>query len=779
MSFKTPLKVMFCLSLLIPGVRAGGQQPDTTVSAVERYASLIRALRDFSDNIPQEKVYLHFDNTSYYAGDHIWFKCYVVSPGDNQPRSLSKTLYVELLSPGGEVVDKRTLRIENGQCHGEFRLNHVPFYSGFYEVRAYTRYMLNFGDEVIFSRLLPVYDRPQVSGDFTEKNMLAYDRWGAVDDKFGTSGYIMRREGPRKGDAVNVRFFPEGGHLVQGVPSRIAFEATDRLGNPMDVTGNLEGETSHTFTSSHEGRGVFTYTPGAGDKRIEVIHSGRRYRFDLPKAEPRGIVMQVDNLSQPDSIAITIRKSAETPDGTLGLALLCAGRLNSCHIVDAGGDEVSIDIDKTSLPAGVAQIVLFDEAGRIVCDRLVFIPPREGDKVDIEMAASKPFYMPFEQIELDFSLSDATGSPVGTPFSLAVRDADNELEARGNILTDLLLTSDIKGYVRDPMYYFEGDDPARRTALDQLLMVQAWRRYSWDQMTGLAPLNHEYLPEQGIEVHGTVVTEGLLSDKEVPAPGTQVSLLMTPRDSKEKATPGADSLAIDSLATDSLATDIASEAVDAYTVLGYVDTDSLGRFDFTSNAVGKWNLLFGVTKPGGKRQKNYRVMLDRIFSPVPRAYRYVDLQTDNATAVEADEVTVTEADAKAGAERWTVEEVLDDDALYEKYLREYLDSVKMPRSLLETQHIDPIVVRAKTYEEWLIEDAQQTSMASFDGKQKVDELYDNGEFYQDINSLIASLDRENFRIKNHLGTDYLLYKNGDIVDSEEKIDFKLPLVVVN
>ena len=79
---------------------------------------------------------------------------------------LSKTLFVELLNPGGEIMDKRKLKIENGQCHGEFTLNHLPFYSGFYEVRAYTKYMLNFGEDIIFSRLQPVFNKPKVEGNF-------------------------------------------------------------------------------------------------------------------------------------------------------------------------------------------------------------------------------------------------------------------------------------------------------------------------------------------------------------------------------------------------------------------------------------------------------------------------------------------------------------------------------------------------------------------------------------------------------------------------------------
>lgn len=105
----------------------------------------------------------------YYQGDPIWFQCYVVTPGLNRPTELSKTLYVELLNPGGEIISKRVLPIRNGRCHSSFELTQLPFYSGFYEVRAYTKYMLNFGEEIIFSRVLPVFDKPANPGEYKEK----------------------------------------------------------------------------------------------------------------------------------------------------------------------------------------------------------------------------------------------------------------------------------------------------------------------------------------------------------------------------------------------------------------------------------------------------------------------------------------------------------------------------------------------------------------------------------------------------------------------------------
>jgi len=283
------------------------------------------------------------------------------------------------------------LKIEDGQCHGDFTLNHLPFYSGFYEIRAYTKYMLNFGDELIFSRLLPVFDKPKKEGGFEEKKMLRYGSYGPVGN------FAMKRERPEKGKSINLRFFPEGGNMVQGIPSRIAFEATDENGNPIEITGFVVDDNTKQelcrITTLHEGRGVFAFTPGNRQKAVaEVSSSGRNYRFDLPAALPQGMVMEVDNLSFPDSIGITLRKKSQTPAGMLGLAVLTGGMLRSYAYISFmdDRDEIDFQIDKAQYPSGVSQIVLFDGYGKVLCDRLIFTGSSD-DRLDIKAKTTNRF----------------------------------------------------------------------------------------------------------------------------------------------------------------------------------------------------------------------------------------------------------------------------------------------------------------------------------------------------------------------------------------------------
>ena len=711
-----------------------GQDLDSELSKFNPY---LQALQNFSRNTPQEKVYLHLDNTNYYQGDHIWFKCYVTS-AQHQLSELSKTLYVELLNPGGEIVDKRVLKIENGQCHGDFSLNQLPFYSGFYEVRAYTKYMLNFGDDVIFSRLLPVFDKPKTEGNFDEKAMLSYGRWGS---KSADGRYQMKRERPEKGKAVNLRFYPEGGNLIQGVASRVAFEATDEAGNPIDVTGVvMDGNKLELsrITTLHEGRGIFAYTPtsAAGRRKdvADVEYAGRKYQFDMPAALSQGIVMEVDNLSHSDSIAISLRKSMDTPAEMLGVALLNGGKLQIYCYVWMENSEISFKMHKTWLPSGVSQIVLFNGAGEILCDRLVFTNLNEllnDELLDIRTKTNKPTYRPHELVDMEISVTDKEANPVQTSFSLSVRDGDNEVESNHNILTDLLLMSEIKGYVRNPSYYFEKDDETRRAALDLLLMVQGWRRYSWKQMAEVEPFEQKYLPEQGLETTGNVVRYNTIG-RQMPKPVPEVDvdmLLLQKRDEN-----------------------------DAGSFIETFVTDDQGRFSFVTDVEGRWNMILSVKEK--RNAKKYQIMLDRLFSPEPKRYRYADLQIRIAEKI---------------SEQLNDEESPDDDGLeddYTSFLAAYQDSIAKLGIDEKVHQIEEITIKAKrrTKEQDIFHN-RSTSIAYYDVASEMDDFYDKGKYIgENIHNLLINMN-QNFDVRQGI-IEWMSYKNKPavFVVNHERVD---------
>lgn len=665
---------------------------DSTLTKLMGYAEYANS---FGKMVPQEKVYLHFDNTSYYRGDRIWFACYVVSACDNRPNALSRTLYVELLDPGGVVVDRRTLQIEEGRCHGDFSLTQLPFCSGFYEVRAYTKYMLNFDERGIFSRVLPVFDGPREQGDYEDRSMQRYD-----DNR-----YEMRRPRMERERKVNLRFYPEGGNLVAGVASRVAFEAADEAGQPLEISDGRvigrDGAVRTGFSTLYDGRGAFDYMPAEGDE-AEITVDGREYRFALPAAEPRGVVLRVDNLSSADSVRFSVRKGPGTPSTVLGAAVICGGRLRNFNILEMTDDSaITFALARSRFVGGVARMVLCDAAGRIVADRLFF--SHTGAVADVDVRTDKASYEPYEKVSLTVEGRDASGRPLSAPLSLSVRDGAHDVEGGGSILTDLLLMSEIRGYVRRPWYYFESDDEPHREALDQLLMVQGWSRYDWGVWSGTQPIDLKYAPEQGIEVNGRVIH---FSTKK-PMSDIQLSVLLRKRGEED--------------VPDSLRSPVP---------VGFVDVDSLGRFSFGGNLDGEWSMTFSVTNDRNRR-KYSRILIDRAFSPTPRVYTAAEMQ-------------VTPLDGAAAAGDTSVRRralPIADTVLW----REPGDTTG---DMTERVHrIEEVVVRGEDLsDEARIFRDRSTAVRYYDMPSEMDYLRDEGNLTNDLYEVLSLMD-ENFLVR--------------------------------
>ncbi|ADQ78737.1 hypothetical protein Palpr_0581 [Paludibacter propionicigenes WB4] len=701
------LLLSFCLI-----TQLAAQVNDTTLNKLTRYLSVIN---HFSRNLPQEKVYVHMDNTCYYQGDDIWFSCYLVNSGQHQAGQLSKTLYVELLNPGGEVVETQILKVENSRCHGNFSLNKLPFYSGYYEVRAYTKYMLNFGEETIFSRIFPVYDKPKKQGDYAEKSLLEY----------GRGKYPMFRPKPVKEKKVTVKLFPEGGHLVQGLSSRVAFEATDAYGNPIDITGEIIGENKESlvyFKTTHAGRGVFTYTPAnkvqSDDKapKISVNYQNRTYQFDLPAVQPAGVVLSVDNLSSPDSIGIRVQSYGSTAGKLYGLVLMSGSTLQKHVMIDlSAGKPISFNIDKTNLPAGVSRIVLFNSAGQSVADRLLFVT--QNEKLTITEKADKASYQPHEQVNMQFSITEQDTIPVETTFSVSIRDKQNDVKPNQDIQSNLLLMSEIRGYVHNPDYYFESTDSIHRQALDQLLMVQGWHRFDWDWVSGKKPFELKHRPEKAIEVQGQVVS----FVKSVPKPKVNVSTLITQKNDSGKV---------------------------ARSFMENFVTDSLGRFRFAADVEGRWDLVFAVKEKG--KTKDYRTVLDKLFSPEPKRYLYSDLFAN----IPPQEV------ARSATKDSLIRAAKDSTPIAIPKIN--YDSIAKKGVQGKMLHLKEVVVQAKKYsKEKDILDARKKSAVHYDVYAEQDKMRDKGDVgEQYLNDFLIKTNKD-FFMSPSMGSveGKLIYKN--------------------
>lgn len=462
-----------------------------------------------SNRCVQEKVYIHTDNTCYFVGDTLWYKAYVVRADDLKMSDISRILYVELLNPDGLVVERQQLVVNSrgGYSSGCFTL-HDSLYSGYYELRAYTRWMLNFnvrthhfGQEIkysfynytmasdffrqwdgLYSRVLPIYKKPDEAGDFTYKRM--YNR-------------PKQRVIPAEKDKLLATFYPEGGHLVKGIKTRVAFELTTQEGEMVDLTGNIikNDKAIAKISTTHQGKGAFAVVPD--DERIQVTfrYHDKDYTFKLPKSEEQGA-----------TVCLTDGKAVFTAhnlpqDREYGVSILCRGVLKLFEKAHFGSDG-TYTLTLPQLPTGVNDITLFDSYGQILADRLFFINNHDYDgytaRVDSGM---KTTYDPYEAIRLGIRCDQVDTTAF---ISVAVRDrqTDEPSYDDGNIMTDLLLSSELKGFVANPAYYFETDDAQHRQALDLLMMVQGWRKYKWDELADPEKTAKRYAPEVTMTVEG-------------------------------------------------------------------------------------------------------------------------------------------------------------------------------------------------------------------------------------------------------------------------------------
>lgn len=551
-------------------------------SPTDSLTHFVRSIHTYNQLFPREQVYLHFDNTGYFMGETIWFKAYVVSPQGFKPTALSRVLHVELLTPEGRVLQTQKLKIENGQCHGQISLNDV-LHAGFYEVRAYTALMLNWEDAPIFSRVFPIFNMPKEPGVYSNPRM----------GKLPPSERLYeKREKQPKADKLNVTFLPEGGKLVKGVPATVFFKATDKRGNAQAVKGQIVNQNNQTvcnFISHHEGMGRFVFTPKEGEvyyAEVRPDDEQKTQRIDLPTIEQQGYVMNVNNLRD-DHTYIQLTRNEETDMAkTLGLTIMCRGEIIKFKQVEwQGKHTVLMDFPKQELPEGVNQVTLFDTEGQIHAERLFFIYPQHRKNISLARGKTEGLN-PKEKLSMDFHVTGKGGEPLATTFSLAIRDADTETPTNGmnggSMMTNLLLGSEVRGYIHNIDYYLETDDPNHRFDLDLLLCTQGWRNYDWEAMTRPQDFNVKHHIEEGIMVMGNLTSTFRNRQKE----GVKIKVFLF------------------------------NDA--GYHLSASALTDSLGRFAFQAeDFTGRWQ-MHTLTYENGKA-KEMNVNLDKIQSPPARA----------------------------------------------------------------------------------------------------------------------------------------------------------------
>ena len=494
-------------------------------------------LARFGLAIPQEKVFIHMDNTSYFLGDTIWFAAYSRRTNEDKPSRISRVLYCELWNHDGYLVERKLVEMKEGRGHGFFALPDT-LYSGYFELRAYTRWQLNWGQtehyhvwsteywfynkamakdffrdyEKLYSRVFPVYDKPKEAGDYYR------------DMTFRPLRRYFKSE--EKAPELRLSLFPEGGNLVAGVPCRMAFEAATSEGEVREGTLQLthDKQVITTARTENRGRGTFTFTPEEGEK-YKVVFTPYDQPSDAKKPETamqtiepvkaEGVALQVARDSTTGDWLFDITACGQAARQPLGITIMSEGRLRYFEELKKENDSIATNDNphtplnfklstfNISLSPGIHQVTVFDSIGHIYADRLFFVTRPDLAQPTLMVSGAQEQYEPWQPI--DFDVTSAHLMPDQT-ISLTVRDAvhsDNTFDS-GTILTEMLLASEIKGFVPQPEYFFERDDEEHRRALDLLMMTQGWRRFNWQDMAVKGSWEITHPAEHTQMVSGTV-----------------------------------------------------------------------------------------------------------------------------------------------------------------------------------------------------------------------------------------------------------------------------------
>jgi TonB-dependent SusC/RagA subfamily outer membrane receptor len=511
-------------------------------------------------NSPQEKIYLQTDKPYYSVGEEIWFKGYLVNATTNEPTSLSQFIYVELIDKLDSVHYRIKLKKDSLGFSGHIKVQpETP--AGYYSLRAYTYWMQNVGQDFFFSKNIyigngiddrvtskivygtPVDGKIPVSLTFinsalnpiggkkveilqdwdsaTKKSLnLTTNSEGKInwmifvdqkdtslkllevsmkDEKYTSNIFL-----PEFSTDFDIKFFPESGVLLNNSLQSVAFKAIGLDGLSVEVSGKIytdKNEEIAEFSTLNKGMGKFSIQTQPDETYYALVKktNGIEKKFELPKSEPEAVAIHVVN--NRGKFLYEVDNQTKIPDESLYLLLHSRGKI----FVFQSLKNMEGQISENLLPPGIVSFSVIDSLGHTFCERLCFVRPISLPTVSME--SDKPTYGKREPVNLNLNIQSSLGKPLKGSFSISITDNHTvKSDSLGdNILSNLLLSSDIKGYVEDPFAYFVDNKAITREKTDVLLMTQGWRRFNTaDVVRGVFKKPKFYL-EAGQALSGKVL----------------------------------------------------------------------------------------------------------------------------------------------------------------------------------------------------------------------------------------------------------------------------------
>ena len=559
MKSKTTLLTQICQIALITGMLLS-----TSMLSAQSMQDTVIANFSLLEKIPHEKVYLHLDKPFYGAGEKIWFKGYLINAITHQDDSQSNFIITELINRSDSIVERKKIRRDSLGFHNTFTLP-PTLPAGDYYLRGYSNWMLNEGPEFFYSRNLKIgnsidntilsnieYQQEDdthytakvkftsntqevfkntairyrfiVNGKIKDKGRKKTDENGlisislpdlkptaarSIEVEFDDPQYIYKKTFylPAFTNDFDVTFFPEGGALLAVQRQNIAFKAQGADGFSKEIEGFLldsQGDTLTSFHSEHKGMGIFTLNPSNGSSYYVMATSsdGVTKRFDLPAIEQKGITLSISHYKQEIRYEIQKTEATEWPQ-KLFLIAHTRGKLSILQPINP--TRTFGKMNDSLFTEGITHFMLIDQQGNVLSERLVFVPDRKTPQWQI--TPDRPTYGKREKVSLNISIKDDKGNPVNGSFSVSItnRKSIQPDSLADNIVSNLLLTSDLKGYVEDPAFYFLNQDARTLRSIDYLMMTHGWRRHKMENVLRTPSLNFTNYIEKGQTISGRIM----------------------------------------------------------------------------------------------------------------------------------------------------------------------------------------------------------------------------------------------------------------------------------
>jgi hypothetical protein len=459
---------------------------------------------------PQEKMHVHFDKSFYNPGETIWFKAYLFTGLDRS--QISKNFYAELRDEKGKLLDKKTAPVIMSGASSNFDLDSNYKNSTVY-FRAYTTTMLNGDTNFLYVKPIRVVVAPKK---------------------------VLTKPAP---PTAEIKFLAEGGDLVAGINSIVAFKATAGANNaPATVTGiikSADGAKVADIVTLHDGMGQFAITPEAGKTYTAVWkdENKKEYTTPLPAVKNSGVVLHVEAVAEGKKF--TIQRRADAPDEEKSLtvvAIMNQQLVYQATINMAVKTTVSAVLPTEELTSGILQLTVLDKNFKPQAERICFV-----NNSNFEFDADA-WFSDFNPVKRTLNRAEVKITDTITAnFSLSITDADLDVPPAfdDNIVTSILLTGDLRGKIHQPYYYFYSTSDSAAIHLDLVMLTNGWRRYNWDNLIAGKIKAPQYFESDFLSITGQIAgngsyAEGLQLNGIMQTADSIKSLIVLPIDKKGK-----------------------------------------------------------------------------------------------------------------------------------------------------------------------------------------------------------------------------------------------------